>query len=405
MRKFFQNIRFRYDRMKMRHRVSIEKRKALKAFAGRQEKISVKIRTFFERFLDFKVKERQDTYTVLGFRTGRKTVVCLLLVITVVSILGIASVVPVGGMADGVRTYRYNALPLKFTDGQVRILGKSGYVAYEGQVSKGAVNGEGVLYAKDGSLVYQGEFQNNKYQGEGKVYYSGNQLQYEGQLTNNQFQGEGILYRKDGSKEYEGSFALGKKQGAGKLYDKGGKLVYTGNFVRDGIQYKEILGKSAADVAQMYTGARMIYEGDQEYCVYMKDIGSIYVSKSAQNTLEQEGNVEGIYVLSDAIYLDGKEYSSIKELKKKFRIISYEGNTSLTAADAVAVNAFSEKNEVLHGMVTMDTTEVFEDVITVNSVDKSYQAYVYQMEEDGITYTFFAGEKGTGFDFYLMERE
>lgn len=402
---FFNTISYKYNRIKMRHNMKKEHRKEQRKEQAQRVGGLTKFQRFCTGLLDVKPKKEEDYCSVPGLRMGRKLILWILLAAAVVSIVCILLVMPESGMADGVRTYRYNALPLKFTSGQVRILAKTGYVAYEGEVSKGAANGTGTLYRNDGSLIYEGEFQNNKYQGEGKCYYKGNQLQYEGQFVNNQFHGQGILYRQDGTKEYDGTFSFGQKQGEGKLYATGGKLVYTGNFIKDRISYQELLGKSVTEMAQMYTGNRVIYENDSEYCVTMGDIDSIYISQGEVNTLEQEGTVQGVYVLSSSIVLDGTEYKTIGELKKKFKLISYEGNTSLTMADAVAVNAASQKTEVLNGAVTMDTTEVFEDVIKVNSVDKSYEAYVYQLEDENVIYTFFAKEKGTDFDFYLMEQK
>lgn len=403
IKEFFYRISYRYNKIKMRHNMRRQHRKEQQ----KSDKIGTvaKIKEICGNMVDIKPKKEEDYCSVLGLRMGRKLIMWILFAAAVVSIGCILLLMPVSGRADGVRTYRYNALPLKFTSGQVRILAKSGHVAYEGEVSKGAANGEGTLYRNDGSLVYEGEFKNNKYQGEGKCYYKGNQLQYEGQLVNNQFQGQGILYSQDGAREYEGAFSFGQKQGQGKLYDAAGKLVYTGTFVKDRINYQELLGKSMTEMAQMYTGSRVVYENDSEYCVSMEDIDSIYITQGAVNTLEQEGYVQGVYVLSPSIVLEGTEYKTIKELKKKFKLISYEGNTSLTMADAVAVNVASQKAEVLNGVVTMDTTAVFEDVITVNSVDKSYQAYIYQLEDENILYTFFSKEKGKGFDFYLMEQK
>lgn len=401
----FYRANYKYNRIKMRYHMEKQRRKELQEQKSDKIRIAAKIKKIFRSVADVKPKKEDDYCSVLGFPVGKKLILWILLAAALVSVGCILLVMPEAGMADGVRTYRYNALPLRFTSGQVRILAKSGYVAYEGEVSGGAANGKGTLYRNDGSLVYEGEFQNNKYQGEGRCYDRKNQLQYEGQLVNDQFQGQGILYRKDGTKEYEGTFSLGQKQGEGKLYDAGGKLVYTGSFVKDRISYQELLGKSVTEVAQMYTGRCVVYENDSEYCVSMEDIDSIYVSEGAVNTLEQEGTVQGVYVLSSSIVLEGTEYKTIAGLKKKFKLISSEGNTALTMADAVAVNAASQKTEVLNGTVTMDTTAVFEDVITVNSVDKSYQAYVYRLEDENIIYTFFSKEKGTGFDFYLMEQK
>ena len=398
---FFQRITYRFRRRNMRYQM----KKQQKAQKQTTEKLSKKIVELGGSILDVKPKKEEDYCTVLGFRVGRKLVLWSIVLVLLLSITCLYLVLPVSGMADGVRTYRYNALPLKFTQGQVRILAKSGYVAYEGDVSKGMVTGKGTLYREDGSVVYEGEFQNNKYEGEGKLYYPGNRLQYEGQFVNNDFQGKGVSYRKDGTKEYEGEFAFGQKEGRGKLYDKGGQAIYQGNFAKDSIRHQELLGKPVNQVAEMYTGNRVVYENDREYCVVLEDIDSVYISEGDVNTLEQESSVQGVYVLSSSIVLDGKKYKTIHDLKKKFKVISYEGNSSLTMADAVAINEASKESDVLSGEVKLDTSYVFEDVLTVEGMDQSYEAYVYQFEDENIVYTFFAKEKRADFDFYLMEQK
>lgn len=398
---FFQRITYRFQRRNMRYQM----KKQQKAQKQTTEKLSKKIVELGGSILDVKPKKEEDYCTVLGFRVGRKLVLWSIVLVLLLSITCLYLVLPVSGMADGVRTYRYNALPLKFTQGQVRILAKSGYVAYEGDVSKGMVTGKGTLYREDGSVVYEGEFQNNKYEGEGKLYYPGNRLQYEGQFVNNDFQGKGVSYRKDGTKEYEGEFAFGQKEGRGKLYDKGGQAIYQGNFAKDSIRHQELLGKPVNQVAEMYTGNRVVYENDREYCVVLEDIDSVYISEGDVNTLEQESSVQGVYVLSSSIVLDGKKYKTIHDLKKKFKVISYEGNSSLTMADAVAINEASKESDVLSGEVKLDTSYVFEDVLTVEGMDQSYEAYVYQFEDENIVYTFFAKEKRADFDFYLMEQK
>lgn len=397
----FQRISYYFNRRKMRYRIKkqekVQKQNVVNGFA--------KLKEAAQTAVDVKPKKEEDYCTVLGFSVGRKLILWCIALAALLSIVCIYLVMPVSGMSDGIRTYRYNALPLKFTSGQVRILAESGYVAYEGEVSKGAANGMGTLYRQDGSVVYEGEFKNNKYDGEGKSYYQENCLWYKGQFADNLFQGKGILYRKDGTKEYEGEFAFGQKQGEGKLYNKRGNAIYQGNFVKDTICYQEFLGKSVTEVAEMYTGSRVVYENDKEYCVVLEDIDSVYISKGNVNTLEQESSVEGVYVLSSSIVLDGKKYKTINDLKKKFKVVSYEGNSSLTMADAVAVNEAVKKTDVLDGEVKMGTTAVFEDVYTVDSMDKSYEAYVYQFEDENIIYTFFAKEKRADFDFYLMEQK
>lgn len=401
---FFQKINYEYSRVKMRYRIKKQHRKGQHR-EKQKNTDTTKIHKICKKIFDIKPKKEDDYYSVMGLRIGKKIGLWILFIVALVSIAGIVMVVPKSGFTDGIRTYRYNALPLRYTSGQVRILAKSGYVAYEGEISKGAANGQGTLYRKDGSIVYEGELKNNQYQGKGKYYFDGIQLQYEGEFVNNKYQGQGILYRKDGSKEYEGTFSAGEKQGEGKLYNTAGSLIYSGNFVKDRVRYQELLGKSVTQAAKMYTGKRVVYENDNSYCVSMEEIDSLYISEGASNTLEQEGIVQGVYVLSPSIVLEGVEYKAIKELKKKFKLISYEGNTSLSMADAVAVNVAAAKTPVLNGEISMDTESMLDDVITVNRVDESYEAYIYRLEDDNIVYTFFCKEKGQEFDFYFMEQK
>jgi carbohydrate-binding DOMON domain-containing protein len=83
----------------------------------------------------------------------------------------------------------------------------------------------------------------------------------------------------------------------------------------------------------------------------------------------------------------------------------YEGNTTLTECDEVALNKTSEivGKDVLYGKASYKTEAVFDDVFELSDFDRQYTAYIYVYEKDGIIYTFFCKDKSAGFDFYMIE--
>lgn len=356
--------------------------------------------------IDIKPRNQEDYYRIGSWLISRRLAFSLVLLAGILSICFLSTMTP-DELAKGAnyKTYKYNALPLKFMNGEVEILGKSGYRAYLGSVKRGAAEGEGTLYRVDGSTVYEGEFSKNYFEGQGKTYFPNDSLEYTGEFCRNLFEGEGVLYQEDGSKEYEGSFLDGMKDGAGSLYDSSSNPIYEGSFRKDEILYLELLGKTVADVALMYTGRQEIYENEDEYCVNMKDIGSLYNSRNAEDTLSGEWIVNGIYVLQNSFLADGEKLNSIEQLKQYFKKCDYEGNTVLTMADAVSINTACKKQKVLHGPVEIQTSKVFDDVITVEKVDQNYLVYLYRFQKEGVRYTFFAADKNNGFDLYLIEKD
>ncbi len=305
--------------------------------------------------------------------------------------------------ADGVSTYRYNALPLRFKSGRVAILGKSGYLAYEGEVEDGAANGTGVLYAPDGDVVYRGGFSQNQYSGFGERYYPGNLLWYAGDFAANEFEGEGTLYRKSGVVEYEGGFAGGLKEGRGVLYDGSGKQIYEGSFQKDRIVYEELAGRTASEMAAIYTGSRILYISEQDNCVFMPGISAVYRAHSGEKTVDGVWTVDGVYVLEQSIWLDGSLLEEIPRISAAVGPAVYEGNTCLAMPDAVAVNQAAGRQEAEAHRVRMETTPLFEDCMQVDGYDEGYLMYLYRFDTEDYLYTFFCTEKNGGFSCYLIE--
>lgn len=384
----------------------INKLKLLKSKSYIKNKVLVKVRNFFFKLFDVKPKDEKDYYSFLGFMVSRKLAMAIVIVISVCCVGFLWTTKSENTTEKSpYKTYKYNSIPLKFKTDKVGILAKSGYTAYVGDIEDGIVKGTGVLYNSDGNVVYEGEFDANAYNGTGKLYYPNTHLEYEGEFKDNRYDGEGKLYRENGTLKYEGNFRQGCIDGEGKLYSETQELIYTGNYQNNEIIYPELIGKSTSDVSKMYTGKREIYSSDTQYCVYMKDIDAIYYGADQSNTLEEDFKVAGLYVLKQDIYIDGKYIDKISELNSSMESLVYEGNTTLTECDEVALNKTSEivGKDVLYGKASYKTEAVFDDVFELSDFDRQYTAYIYVYEKDGIIYTFFCKDKSAGFDFYMIE--
>ncbi len=371
-------------------------------------RVVAKIREFFVMIFDVRPKHKKDYYEVFGWLISKKLAYAIVIVIGVLSLIYLVSIRSMylpQSQEDGVKTYNYDDIMLRFAKGSVRILGKSGYLAYEGDVEKGAVTGYGNLYGVDGTLLYQGNFEHNKYEGSGVQYYEDGTMHYKGEFSENLYEGTGKLYRESGILAYDGEFSQGMKEGIGKLYASGDKAVYEGSFSRDELVYSSLLGKTTAEVAEAYSGSRVIYQSDSDFAVLMSDIDALYMATTDEESLDDSVMVESIYVLSDSIKLGNKECTSISDLRSAFGEEVYEGNSIVTLPEAVAINELNKQKETLNGSVEMETTDEYTDVISVSSIQDDYPVYLYSFAKDGLLYTFVCGDKNDTFSFYSIMSE
>lgn len=370
------------------------------------DKLLVRVRNFFTQLLDIRPRDEKDYYSFLGWLVSRRLAMAAVVVISILCIAFLQISKPdKTENAAPYKAYKYNSVMLKFVTGKVQILGRSGYMAYIGDVETGIVKGRGTLYNPQGDIVYDGEFDANAYNGTGK-YYENSRLRYEGSFKDNLYEGEGKLYRDNAALWYEGGFHLGRMSGEGTLYDAFQNPVYSGRFQEDRIVYQELIGKKTAEISQMYTGAREIFTADDIYEVYMKDIEAVYFGEDAGNTLDEEFIVKGIYVLQPQVCLCGKEIQDIPQVRECLGEPVYEGNTLLEPEDEIALNRACELRgeSILYGKSGCLETSVYDDVTEVSAFDGDYQTYIYVYESEGIIYTFFCRDKDGGFDFYRMER-
>ena len=371
------------------------------------------IRDFFFKLLDVKPKNKNDYYTIFGWMISKKLAYAAIIIVGVLSIWYIGANTKIFSyftQNGGIRTYSYNSVLLRLAKDKVRIKAKSGYVAYEGDVSKGYATGEGSLYSKDNVMLYNGSFLKNRYEGSGTQYYESGALKYNGAFHNNLYEGEGTLYREDGTEEYEGTFFAGMKEGHGKLVDGGNNALYEGSFAADEIVYSELLDKSADEIRNMYFGKQILYEEDgdlgSDSVMYLKDIGIMYLAVGDGSAADDTPKAQQVLVLKDNFSIGTSKANDIESLIGIMGDPIYEGNSAVILPEALATNVLNDRKRTLDGKVDMDLTQVYSDDIVVNSFDTTYPVYVYTFKRGDLVYSFVCKEKGGNFAFYeIMEAE
>lgn len=367
-----------------------------------------RLRAFFTALLDVRPKHKKDYYEVFGWLVSKRLAFAIVVAVGVLSLYyltGVKNSYFSGKEGDGVKTYAYNSVMLRFAEDKVRIKGRSGYLAYEGDVKKGSVTGTGTLYNPAGTVVYQGSFVKNKYDGSGTSYYDDGTMRYKGEFKENLYDGTGRLYRENGSLYYEGDFSRGMREGKGTLYNTANNEVYQGSFSQDELVYSELLGKTTSEVQEMYSGSRTAYEGSQTFAVVLEDIGAMYMGQGDSEALDDSVKVESIYVLKPSFRSGGRNYTTIDDLKSIFGDPVFEGNSEVTMAEAVAINRMCQQKNVLFGPVEMEKEQLYTDYTVIDSFDQSYTVYLYAFEKDGLLYTFLCSDKNDTFAFYYIMKE
>lgn len=362
---------------------------------------------YFRKLTDIRPRDKHDYYGIFGWLVSKRLAFFLIAFVGLASAVYLTKIQPLSVFTSdkaGIKTYSYDSIPLRFTKGKVRILGKSKYLAYEGDVEKGAAKGSGVLYRKDGTKVYEGQFENSKFQGTGVSYYPTEQIQYKGSFQKNVYSGSGELYRTNGSLEYKGAFLNGMKEGEGSLYDSGNNVVYEGNFSKNQLLYSDFVGKSTAQVNGIYVGKKTIYTDEEYFVVDMADIDAVYYGKQQEETLSDEVAVEGVYVLKSIFEYSGKELDSIYQIGQIMGDAVYEGNAYVILPEAVAIHILNRSGNDFYGEVIEESVQILKDAVNVNAYDEEYSVYIYSYVKDGLRYTFFGKDRSGKFAMYLIEK-
>ena len=371
-------------------------------------KLVTEIRNAFANLFDIRPRHKKDYYGMFGWLVSKRLAYAIVIVAGVLSafyLVSLYSHYAAKDDADGVRTYPYNSIMLRFAKGQVHITGKSGYLAYAGEVADGTVTGQGTLYSPQGVPVYQGEFAENEYEGNGISYYDNGNICYQGEFRDNCYEGIGKLYRENGSLEYEGGFLKGKKEGSGTLYNDGNNRVYTGEFSQDELVYSALLGKTAQEISEAYSGRRILYEGPGTFAVIMPEIDALYMGSSPEEALDDSIVVDTVYVMRSSFMFGGRTYTTISEISQIFEEAVYEGNAEATLAETVIINWMGQREHILHGNIEMEAETIYTDYYRVSDYDKDYYLYLYTFQKDGLLYTFICKDKDAGFAFYSIVRD
>ncbi len=367
-----------------------------------------RVRQFFQNLFNVKPRDKDDYYGVFGWLISKKLAFAIVIIVGVLSLLyayvTFPSLFP-GKKSDNIKTYSYNSVMLRFAKGTVRITGKSKYLAYEGEVSKGSCNGQGTLYNPEGNVVYQGEFQKSMYENQGTFYYPDGTMHYQGQFHENLFSGEGKLYRQNGSLEYEGGFLLGMKEGQGTLYDTGKNPIYVGEFAQDEIKYSNLLGITNQDVNNAYTGESVMYDSGLELVRAMRDIDAITLEESDPTSVDETYNVNCVYVLKDEFRYGGKSYDSLNDIKMLFGEPNYEGTSRATLPEVLAINELNKIEETLGGPVDIDESPVYNEYVKVDDYDTEYEVYLVNFNRDGLVYNFVTSRGLDSFAYYYIQQD
>lgn len=395
------------------------------------EQILQKLRELAGRLLDMRPKHNGDYYTLGRWMVSRRLINAVVILGGGVCFLYLWWVRPLGAGSGAVRikTYRYSAIPLRFSEGTVRIRAKQGFIAYEGGVSQGYACGAGTLYGEDGKMIYEGEFEKNRYQGTGTLYYDSGRVKYSGSFADNRFEGAGIqylesgailyeggfskdlfegsgtLYYESGAKRYEGGFLEGMKEGEGVLYNAAGNPVFAGQFHLDDIVYAQLLGRTAENARELYSGEQMIYrkaKGD-EAAVWFCEIDALCYAADNGKSLSDSLRYDMVCVAKDAFGYGGQMIHTIEDLTETVGEPIYEGNSYLTFPEAVLTDILQKRGKAVSLRAGIDMTPVFDEVNTVNAYAADAVVYLHTYLIGERTYTFVSEGKTGAFFMYEIE--
>lgn len=370
--------------------------------------VLTKLREFLSRVFAVRPRHKRDYYGFFGWLVSRRLAHAVVIAVGLLSLAYLLFVNPIFRLAEGIgsgeKIYAYNALPLRYTKGDVKIRAKSGYVAYEGAVSKGYASGNGTLYDKNGAVVYRGAFEKNQYNGAGILYYPSGQAHYEGEFQNNLFEGTGKLFRENGTMIYDGAFCAGKREGTGILYNSSETPVFTGSFHADQLVYSQLLGKSASDIAQIYTGEKLLYIGNEQAVQVMTDIDAFFVADTAEESIEESLVAKELYVCKDVFTYGDHTCSSIAEVKRVLGDPVFEGSSYVVFPEAVGIDRLQRQGADIHIDVALETEHPLAEAYNVNSYDTDALVYLYVFQKEETSYSFICEDQDGRFFMYALQQ-
>ncbi len=396
---FLSSIKYQFSRYVNRFRTLTSK-------TYLKNKLWGKIKLFFTNLFDVKPKDKNDYYRIFNWLVSKRLAYLIVVIIGIVSVSFLYRNKEnfFGTEDDSIKSYSYSSVLLRFAKGDVRIKGKGGYLAYEGNVEKGKVTGKGKLYNHDENILYDGEFDYNEYNGRGTLYYPTGTVNYTGDFVDNKFDGEGTLYRDSGNVWYSGGFKNGMMDGTGSLYNISGSQIYTGAFAADSLVYSALIGKTTEEISNAYTGSRTLFEGDDFFNVYMEDIDAIYEGVTNEDALDDAVKVRAVYVLQDYFKTGRSELRTIDDLRSYFGTPLYAGESNMTQSEALAISQIRKTTgDKYFGDPELMTSRVFDDDYKIDGYKNYGEVYIESYMYGGATYTFvFGGKSDDNFGFYYI---
>lgn len=370
--------------------------------------VLTKIRNALSGVFRVRPRDKYDYYPFFGYLVSRKLAHAVVIVVGILCLCYLVWVNPVINIAEGVgsgeKIYSYRSLPLRFASGAVKIKAKSGYVAYDGNVEKGYATGYGQLFSEEGALVYKGNFEKNEYSGQGVLYYPIGQVRYEGEFLENEFEGEGTLYRENGTKQYEGQFSDGVFEGEGTLYNASDDEVFHGSFHNGELVYTQLLGKTAAEIAELYTGGRLIYQNETEWVVMLDDIDAFYAMASESGSIEDDGKTSVVYVGKSEFTYGDYRMTTMEEVRNVLGTPAFEGNSYITLPEAAGICWLQKRGVEIPLEIGLKARQPYDEVRIVESYETDTLVYLYVFQVEDVTYTFIAADRDGGFFMYALEQ-
>lgn len=137
----------------------------------------------------------------------------------------------------------------------------------------------------------------------------------------------------------------------------------------------------------------------------MDDIDAVYLSKIQEEALDDSAVIHKILVRKDSFGEGAEKCESISDLDRNFETKIYEGNSSVTIAEALAINSLVTTDLDPVKKVKLDTEELYQDYTYVNSLEEEYTVFIDSYYKDGLVYTFVRDGDEEGFLFYTVEAE
>lgn len=365
-----------------------------------------RVRKQLIRLLGIRPRDDTDYYPVLRWLVSRRLVYAAIILAGIFGafyLFLINPIINIEKIGNGNTVYTYHAIPLRFHNGNVCIRAKSGYIAYEGGVKGGYVQGEGSLYNENGNPVYRGSFAKSMFEGDGRLYYPEGQVQYEGGFSQNLYEGEGTLFWKNGVKRYAGAFSQGFMEGEGTLYNATGTVIFKGGYHRGEPVYAQILGKTTQELATMYAGRSILYQTDDAYAVVLEEIGVVYHCTAATQSIDDTLRADAVSVCRGEFVYGDKRLTSLEEIRAAMGEVSYEGNSYVTYLDAVSIDWINRGKNPTGVEVALETQQLFSEYRQVDFYSKDALVYLHVFEQDALTYTFVSKDKDGSFFLYEIE--